>query len=161
METDDDLRFDRGDETPERLRGQFSRLVGMTATQTRRVAGDALGAVGAHKDHFVVLAALAELGPASQSTLSDRTRIYRSDLVAVLNALTDGGWVRRSPDPADKRRNVVSITPAGEARLGELDAVLAEVNARVMAPLSPDERAQLFDLLERVNAHLAAGAERP
>jgi DNA-binding MarR family transcriptional regulator len=161
VETDDDLRFDRGDETPERLRGQLSRLVGMTAAQTRRVAGDALGAVGAHKDHFVVLAALAELGPASQSTLSDRTRVYRSDLVAVLNALTDGGWVRRSPDPADKRRNVVSITRAGEARLDELDAILAEVNARVMAPLSPDERAQLFDLLERVNAHLAAGPDRP
>ena len=75
METDDDLRFDRGDETPERLRGQLSRLVGMTATRRVWVAGDALGAVGAHKDHFVVLAALAELGPASQSTLSDRTRV--------------------------------------------------------------------------------------
>ncbi|MBN0038959.1 winged helix DNA-binding protein [Cellulosimicrobium cellulans] len=161
MNTDEDLRFDRGDDTPERLRGQLSRLVGMIAAQTRRIASDALGAVGAHKDHFVVLAALAELGPASQSTLSDRTRVYRSDLVAVLNALTVGGWVRRSPDPADKRRNVVSITPAGEARLDELDAILADVNARVMAPLSPDERAQLFDLLERVNAHLAARPDRP
>ncbi|MBM7818174.1 DNA-binding MarR family transcriptional regulator [Cellulosimicrobium cellulans] len=161
MDTEDDLRFDRGDQTPARLTGQLSRLVGMTAAQTRRVAGDALRAVGAHKDHFVVLAALAELGPASQSALSDRTRVYRSDLVAVLNELGAGGWVERTPDPADKRRNVVSITPAGERRLDELDAILAGVNDRVMAPLSPAERAQLFDLLGRVNAHLAAGADRP
>ena len=159
MDTEDDLRFDRGDETPARLRGQLTRLVGMTAAQTRRVAGDALRAVGAHKDHFVVLAALAELGPASQSTLSDRTRVYRSDLVSVLNELTDGGWVRRAPDATDKRRNVVSITPAGERRLDELDAILEEVNDQVMAPLSPDDRTELFRLLERVNAHLAAGAD--
>jgi len=156
METGgDDLRFDHGDETPERLKGQLSRLVGMTATQTHRVAGDALRAVGAHKDHFVVLAALAELGPASQSVLSDRTRVYRSDLVSVLNDLAAGGWVRRAPDPADKRRNVVSITPDGERRLDELGRVLDGVNEHVMAPLDRDERAQLFALLGRVNAHLA------
>jgi DNA-binding MarR family transcriptional regulator len=161
VDTEDDLRFDLGDGTPTRLTGQLSRLVGMTAAQTRRVAGDALRAVGAHKDHFVVLAALAERGPASQSALSDRTRVYRSDLVAVLNELAAGGWVDRSPDPADKRRNVVSITPAGEARLEELDAILAEANDQIMAPLSPDERTLLFALLGRVNAHLAAGADGP
>ncbi len=102
---------------------------------------------------------VGELGPASQSTLSDRTRVYRSDLVSVLNELTDGGWVRRAPDATDKRRNVVSITPAGERRLDELDAILEEVNDQVMAPLSPDDRTELFRLLERVNAHLAAGAD--
>lgn len=155
----EDLRFDRGDATPDRLRHQFSRLVGMTATQTHRVAGEALRAVGAHKDHFVVLAALVEHGPASQSALSDRTRVYRSDLVAVLNDLVDGGWVRRTPDPGDKRRNVVSVTRAGERRLDELDHVLDGVNDRVLAPLDAQERQQLLALLGRVNAHLAGAPE--
>jgi DNA-binding MarR family transcriptional regulator len=127
----------------------------MTAAQARRVAGDALGAIGARKDHFVVLAALAEFGPASQATLSRRTRIYKSDLVSVLNELGDGGLVCRTSDPADKRRNVITITDQGECRLAELDRVLGGVNDYVMAPLDGDERAQLFDLLGRVNAHLA------
>jgi DNA-binding MarR family transcriptional regulator len=160
METSDDLRFDHGDETPERLKGQLSRLVGMTAVQTRRVAGDALRAVGAHKDHFVVLAVLAELGPASQAALSGRTRIYTSDLVSVLNDLADGGWVCRAPDPADKRRNVITITGDGERRLAELDRVLDGVNEHIMAPLGPGERAQLFALLGRINAHLASAPDR-
>jgi DNA-binding MarR family transcriptional regulator len=155
METSDELRFDHGDETPERLRRQFSRLVGMTAAQAGSVSGDALGAVGAHKDHFVVLAALAEFGPASQATLAERTRIYKSDLVSVLNDLAAGGWVRRDPDPVDKRRNVITVTDAGEHRLAELDGVLAGVNEHIMAPLGSDERAQLFSLLDRINAHLA------
>ncbi|RKS08105.1 DNA-binding MarR family transcriptional regulator [Nocardiopsis sp. Huas11] len=159
METGDELQFDQGDETPERLKGQLSRLVGMSAVQMRRVAGDALSAVGAHKDHFVVLAALAEFGPASQAGLAGRARIYKSDLVAVLNDLADGGWVRRAPDPADKRRNVITITDAGEHRLAELDRVLAGVNEHIMAPLDRDERGQLFALLGRINAHLASASD--
>ncbi|MGO4612719.1 MarR family winged helix-turn-helix transcriptional regulator [Nocardia sp. 2YAB30] len=131
------------------------------------VAGDQVGkfgAVGAHKDHFVVLAALAEFGPASQAALSGRTRIYKSDLVSVLNDLEDRGWVRRAPDPADKRRNVITITDDGESHLTELDrvldGVLDGVNEHIMAPLGRDERAQLFDLLGRINAHLASAQDR-
>jgi DNA-binding MarR family transcriptional regulator len=165
MEADDDQRSDQRDQTrdqtPERLKRQLSRLVTMASVQTRRVAGDALRAIGADKDHFVVLAALAEFGPASQAALSGRTRIYTSDLVAVLNDLADGGWVRRAPDPADKRRNVISITDAGERRLDELDQVLDDVNEYVMAPLNGDERTQLFALLGRVNAHLADPRDHP
>ena len=114
-----------------------------------------LAAVGAGKDDFVVLAALAELGPASQAALSGRTRIYTSDLVSVLNGLAGRGWIRRAPDPADKRRNVITITAGGERRLAELDRVLDRVNDKIMAPLSRDERQRLFALLGRVNAHLA------
>lgn len=154
MDNGEGPRFDDGDEIPERLKRQLSRLVGMTAVKTRQAAGDALGAVGAHKDHFVVLAALAEFGPASQATLSGRTRVYKSDLVAVLNELADGRWIRRAPDPVDKRRNVITITEDGVGRLAELDRVLEGVNEHVMAPLGPDERTQLFALLGRVNAHL-------
>jgi DNA-binding MarR family transcriptional regulator len=157
METHAELRFDYGGQTPERLKRQLSRLTGMTSTLMSRVAGQALGAVGAHKAHFVVLAALEEFGPASQAVIADRTRIYRSDLVAVLNDLAEGGWILRAPDPADKRRNVITITEAGECRLAELEEILDGVNEHIMAPLSADERTQLFALLGRVNAHLAEG----
>lgn len=157
METNAELRFFRVGHTPERLRHQFSRLIGMTAAQVGRVATERLTAVGAHKQHFMVLAALGEFGPSSQAGIADRTGIFRSDLVAVLNELEAGGYVRRGPDPADKRRNVITITEAGAARFGELDAILTGVHEHVMAPLSEDEREQLFNLLTRVNAHLAGG----
>jgi DNA-binding MarR family transcriptional regulator len=157
METNAELRFDLGEQTPRRLKRQLSRLMGMTSVQMRKVASEALGAVGAHKDHFIVLAALEEFGPASQAAIADRVRIYRSDLVAVLNALAEGGWIRRAPDPDDKRRNVITITDAGVRRLAELDRILEDVNERIMAPLDPGEREQLFALVGRLNAHLSAG----
>ncbi|WP_280384019.1 MarR family winged helix-turn-helix transcriptional regulator [Nocardia wallacei] len=158
METGEELRFDPGAGTPARLKRQLSRLASMTAAQMTRVSRDALRAAGARKDHFVVLAALAEFGPMSQAGLSDRTSVYRSDLVSVLNDLEDGGSVRRAPDPADKRRNVITITEHGRRRLAELDRVLDGVNEHIMTPLDPDERTRLFDLLNRINTHLATAA---
>lgn len=158
MNTDEEMRFDHGEATPARLKKQLSRLTSMTAAQMTRLSREALRAAGARKDHFVVLAALAEFGPASQAALSERTSVYKSDLVAVLNDLEDGGWVRRAPDPADKRRNVITITEPGRRRLAELDRVLDEVNEHIMTPLDRDERAQLFALLGRINAHLATAA---
>ncbi|MEU6858148.1 MarR family winged helix-turn-helix transcriptional regulator [Glycomyces sp. NPDC046736] len=155
METTGELRFDYDGEGPERLRRQISRLAGMTSTLMSRTAADALASIGAHKAHFVVLAVLDETGPASQAALADRTRIFRSDLVAVLNDLETGGWITRAPDPEDKRRNVITITEAGRGRLAEIDAVLEGVNEHILAPLDGGERAQLFSLLRRVGAHLA------
>jgi DNA-binding MarR family transcriptional regulator len=77
----------------------------------------------------------------------------RSDVVAAVNDLPGGGYVRRSPDPDDHRRNVITITPAGAARLERLDELLAGVQDDLLAPLSPGERDQLARLLGRVLDH--------
>jgi MarR family transcriptional regulator, lower aerobic nicotinate degradation pathway regulator len=77
----------------------------------------------------------AESGPDSQSGLSDRTGIYRSDLVATINELTERGLVVRAPDPADHRRNAITLTDEGRRHLKRLDALLAEAEAEFLAPL--------------------------
>jgi len=155
MESNAELRFHNGAQTPDRFKSQFSRLLGMTAAQARKVSGGAFEGIGARRYHFMVLAALAEFGPASQAALADRSGVFRSDLVAVLNELSADGYVQRGPDPADKRRNVITMTDAGAQRLDQIDGVLEDVNEHLLAPLDTAERRQVFALLERVNAHLA------
>ncbi len=130
-----------------RLRTLPTRLLSLAATYADRRVNEALGGVGARKWHYAVLATLDEFGSASQAELSDRTRIYRSDLVAVINELTERGLVERSPDPADRRRNVISMTAAGRRHLGELDRLLTEVQDDVLAPLTSQDRAHLTRLL--------------
>jgi DNA-binding MarR family transcriptional regulator len=61
------------------------------------------------------MTALDEAGPASQADLGRRTTIDRSDMVATLNELGDLGLLDRAPDPTDRRRNLVSLTPAGRS----------------------------------------------
>ena len=52
--------------------------------------------------------------------------------------------------PADRRRNVVTMTPAGRHRLRQLDRLLSGVQDRLLAPLSAAERTDLIALLTRL-----------
>jgi DNA-binding MarR family transcriptional regulator len=66
-------------------------------------------------------AALDEWGPASQADLGRGTGIDRSDVTAALSELESRRLVERSVDPEHRRRNIVTITPAGVEQLLELD----------------------------------------
>ena len=145
------------DETLSRLTGTPSWLMTQTATHAGRLASERLAAAGARGYHYRLLAALEEFGPASQAALGRRGRIDRSDVVATLNELADGGLIERAMDPEDRRRNVVTITPAGAEQLWRLDGVLAGVQDELLAPLSADERGRLIWLLGRILDHHVRG----
>lgn len=140
-------------ESAERLRRLRTRLLSLAAMHSDRRVNEELARVDARKWHYAALATLDEFGPASQAQLSDRTRIYRSDLVAVLNELSDRGLVERTPDPADRRRNLVSLTGAGRRQLRKLDKLIAIVEDEVLAPLTPAQRDQLTELLTLLVDH--------
>jgi MarR family transcriptional regulator, lower aerobic nicotinate degradation pathway regulator len=138
---------------PGRLRGKPSWLLNKTSAVAHRLLGETLAEMDAHGYHFALLAALDEFGPNSQAALSQACGIDRSDTVAMLNELAEQGLVVREPDPDDRRRNIISITPAGRLRLEQLDIVLTEVQAKLLAPLSARERDQLVTLLGQVFDH--------
>jgi len=138
------------DETPARLRDKPTWLISQVATRAHRLMTERLAAVGARGYHFRLLAALAEFGPSSQASLGRRTGMDRSDVVAAVSELARRDLLQRVIDPADRRRNVVTITQQGAAYLERLDGVLDGVQDELLAPLSPAERAQLTGLLGRV-----------
>ncbi|WP_331767435.1 MarR family winged helix-turn-helix transcriptional regulator [Embleya sp. NBC_00896] len=96
---------------------------------------------------------LAVYGPAGQAEPSRRTDIHRSDLVAVINAPAESGFVDRAPDPEDRRRNVITLTAAGRAHLRRLDELLNGVQQDLPEPLTDPEREELVRLLTRLLAH--------
>jgi MarR family transcriptional regulator, lower aerobic nicotinate degradation pathway regulator len=140
---------------PARLRTLPSWLLNQLAITANRLVADRLASGEARRHHYAVLTALAEVGPASQAELGRRTTIDRSDMVAAVNDLAGRGWVARSADPADRRRNVVSLTPAGRHGLATLDRLVASAQDELLAGLSPDERARLTSLLAKAVGHHA------
>ncbi|MFE0688525.1 MarR family winged helix-turn-helix transcriptional regulator [Streptomyces xiamenensis] len=139
--------------TPTRLRAIPSRLLAGITIVADRLVGERLAAEGAHKWHFAVLAALSEPGAASQAGLSRRTGIYRSDMVAVLNDLAAAAYIHRAPDPADRRRNVITLTPAGSRRLERLEQLIADAQQELLAPLTPGQRDEFTHLLTVLHEH--------
>lgn len=138
-----------------RLRALPSWLINQAAITANRLVADGLSGAGTRRHHYALLAALDEEGPASQADLSRRIMIDRSDMVATINELGEQGLVERTPNLTDRRRNVVTITPAGRQQLRTLDRIVAGAQDELLASLSAGERAQLVELLTRVVDHHA------
>lgn len=136
----------------ERIRRQPTWLLGRAQLQAHTLLQQAFVAAGSRPYHYRALAALDEHGAMSQADLGRRTGIDRSDVVATLNELAGQSLVRREPDPADGRRNIVKLTRKGRTELLRLDAVLADIQDQVLAPLTRSERATLVKLLEKLVA---------
>jgi DNA-binding MarR family transcriptional regulator len=137
---------------PARIRDRPTWLISRAYARAAGLLNDGFASEGAglRSYHYRLLAALDEWGPASQADLGRSTGIDRSDVVAALNELEDRGLIERAVDPEDRRRNIVSITRSGARQLGVLDQVIADIQERLLAPLSPTERRQFIKLLRRV-----------
>ncbi|WP_309138533.1 MarR family winged helix-turn-helix transcriptional regulator [Nocardia cyriacigeorgica] len=138
------------DGVADRLRVLPTRLINQVALLGDRAAERALEHTGSRRHHYALLTTLREFGPASQAELGRRTHIDRSDIVAALNDLAARGFIERTPDPADRRRNIVTITAAGADHLDDLDHRLDRAQDELLAALTASERRTLVGLLTRV-----------
>lgn len=141
------------EETPARLTAKPSWLLTQLAVHAHRLASDGFGEVGARGYHYRILAALHEFGVASQAELGRRCSMDRSDVVAAINQLAEQGFVERTPDPEDRRRNIVALTAAGEEQLRRMDRALDKVQDDLLGPLPAEDRQTLTRLLTRLLAH--------
>ena len=141
------------EQTPSALTRLPSWLLTQSAAQAQRIISESFAAGGARAYHFRLLATLVEFGPASQAALGRRSCIDRSDVVAALNELEADGYVDRSPDPDDGRRNIITITTSGRRQYRRLTTLVARAQEEIFAPLSPTDRTRLSALLGRLLAH--------
>ncbi|MFI8829171.1 MarR family winged helix-turn-helix transcriptional regulator [Streptomyces sp. NPDC053431] len=132
--------------------------VGKTA---RGRLADRLARRGMRLWDMAVLAALADFGPHAQRDLCVRLGIDASDMAKVVEQLACAGYVERARDAKDRRRVSVSLTPAGRTALTELDAEARSVQDEVLAPLTPEERRLLQELLLRVHGGIPDGERQP
>lgn len=140
---------------PARLWRLASWLLTHVTGRSYRLVIEHLGSANERTD-YAVLAALDEFGPVSQAALGRRVGLDRSDIVAVLNRLDGDGFISRSPDPRDPRRNAVRTTRAGSRALRRLDVEVDAAQDALLKPLSAAERQQLVDLLQRLIEHHTA-----
>ena len=137
---------------PGRIRERPTWLISRTYARSNRILNQAFAETGTglRPYHYRLLAALEESGPSSQADLSRGTSVDRSDVVALLGELEQAGLVGRTVDPANRRRNIVTLTAAGMKQLKALDRAVSKAQERVMEPLSPPEQARLLKLLHRL-----------
>src|ERR1700674_414278 len=111
---------------------------------------------GLRPRHLIALKLLSERGAASQQALADSLSLDPSNVVGLLNELEERKLITRRRDSADRRRHIVELSPRGDKELCGAYDRLRRIDDDLLSPLSPRERATLYDLLVR-----AVGAKTP
>jgi DNA-binding MarR family transcriptional regulator len=128
-----------------------SVLIARIARLVRSRLDAALGPSELRQRQLVALSYLRDHGPARQQALAQSLCMDASSLVCLLNDLEDRDLIARRRDREDRRRGILELTDQGRATLAESDAVLAEIDAEILADLDQSERAELRALLGRLS----------
>jgi DNA-binding MarR family transcriptional regulator len=122
--------------------------------------------VGAHFEMpmaaATVLAVLdGAVEPITPSQISERVLVASATMTATLDLLERRDWVRRTPNPDDRRSTLVEITADGRATADRLLPGIRAIERGALSPLTGAERVQLMDLLAQVLDRLATIAAEP
>lgn len=85
-----------------------------------------------------------------QSTLAEALHVKPPNMAVLVARLEQDGLIRRVDDPANRRANMLRLTPAGRALLRRARKLEAELEVRLSAGLSGTERAALIAALRRI-----------
>ncbi|MFC0113550.1 MarR family winged helix-turn-helix transcriptional regulator [Kibdelosporangium aridum] len=103
------------------------------------------------RGHIVLTALVQNDGrPYSQLALGHALGVDKTTMTALLDKLERSGLVVRTPDPNDRRARIPVITEAGRELQAKLYDLLKAVEARVLDPLTPEERETLRSLLRKI-----------
>jgi DNA-binding MarR family transcriptional regulator len=99
------------------------------------------------------VAALEQIrgGPLTVGELASRLGLTLPTVSGVLAGLDRAGLVERRPDPADRRRTIVQVTPGQATLISQWLDGAAQPLARVLGKLTPGEQEaflKAMDLLE-------------
>jgi DNA-binding MarR family transcriptional regulator len=128
-------------------------MLGQHTTQGVRAA---LSRHGLKPRQVQILGFLAQHEQVGQRELGDKLAIDHSILVTMLNPLESEGLIERRRSGSDRRRHVVTLTPAGARRHAEALASIDSAEQELLARLSPADRDRLSELLTVLAAGIQA-----
>jgi DNA-binding MarR family transcriptional regulator len=141
------------------LPGQVADGLRALSTEIDRLDQAAADRYGLNRTDMRALDILGRAGPIAPTALARLLGFTTGGVTTVLDRLEKVGYIRRRPDPGDRRRQLVEITQATVARDEEVFGDLIRGTGNLLAGYTDDELLVIRDFLDRVRQLTAAHAD--
>src|SRR5712671_7972164 len=105
---------------------------------------------GLTQTQFAALAKLADVGPCSQNQLGRLIYLDAATTKGVVDRLQVRRLISVCPDPHDRRRRAITLTPAGRAIADDAAQVAHQITRQTLAPLTAAEQKSALRLLKKL-----------
>lgn len=141
--------------------GLVGRLIRTTELADDQLT-EGLASFQLQRGWFDLLAPLRRAGAPyelSPTELMRATMVSSGGITKRLDRLEAAGLVERRPDPGDRRGTRVRLTRTGKATIDAAIETHVQNESRLLAPLTPHERAALDESLRKLLAALEPGGD--
>jgi DNA-binding MarR family transcriptional regulator len=105
---------------------------------------------GLSESDIETLEALIEMGASTAGRLAELTGLTSGAVTRVIDRLEQSGYVRRVPDPADRRRVIVEVVPEKVAAVQSTLNRVGSAGAKEIGRYTEDQLALISDFLTRM-----------
>jgi len=141
------------------LPGQVAGGLRALSTEIDRLDQAAADRYGLNRTDMRALDILGRAGPLAPTALARLLGFTTGGVTTVLDRLEKAGYIRRRPDPGDRRRQLVETTEATAARDEEVFGDLIRGTRDLLAGYTDDQLLVIRDFLDRVRQLTAAHAD--
>ena len=141
------------------LPGQVVSNLRALSTEIDRLDQAAADRYRLNRTDMRALDILGRAGPLAPTALARLLGFTTGGVTTVLDRLEKAGYIRRRPDPRDRRRQVAETTEATAARDKEVFGDLIRATSELLADYTDDQLVVIRDFLDRVREVTAAHAD--
>jgi len=138
----------------------FGFLVHDTARLLRLAFDRSVRSVGLTRAQWFVLAHVIRKDGQTQSSLAEETDMDKAPLGKLVDRLEQGGWVKRRPDPNDRRINRIFKTAKVNPLTTEMQTATDQLYEKALCGLDEGERNRFIDQLILIKGNLNAELDR-
>lgn len=129
------------------------RLVRIAERVSRDFAENYRQKYGLGRPEWRCLATLGQFGMITSKEIGEHTTMHKTKVSRAVAELERRGWLKRRPDPQDRRVEQLTLTAAGRKVFGDMVPLAEAFERSLHASLGRGSVAHLLSGLERIERH--------
>ena len=99
---------------------------------------------------------IGQHGPVMARDIAKSASLHETQVSLAVKKLVDKKLIRFIRDPADQRRKLLTLTPAGRPKFKTIAEILEQRRQQILRGMSLKEQAQFFALLNKITENAEA-----